>query len=346
MKAVVYEDVRKLSVSDVPEPVIEDPSDAVVRVTAAAICGSDLHFYNGKAPLSPGDAIGHEGVGVVEQVGPGVGRFKAGDRVVLAFDVVCGHCWFCRQGQTALCEEFRNLGAGTFGGNLGGTQAEKVRVPYADTNLLAIPEGMEDERALFVGDILTTGYYGAAIAGIGPMDTVAVVGAGPVGFFCVQAAGLLGAKRVLALDMQPDRLALAERVGAVPINVRQRNAQMAVCDMTEGRGADVVLEAVGSIAAYETAIDVVRRGGTVVVVGVYVSESVEIRLGVYWTRALDLKFAGICPVHAWWDRAMEAVLLGSIDPLPIISHTMALADAPRGYELFDSREATKVVLKP
>jgi threonine dehydrogenase-like Zn-dependent dehydrogenase len=346
VKAVVYHDVRKVSVDDVPEPGIEDPHDAVVRVTTAAICGSDLHFYTGKAPLSPGDTIGHEGVGVVEQAGPGVERFKRGDRVVLAFDVVCGHCWYCLRGQTSLCEEFRVFGAGPFGGRLGGTQAERVRVPYADTNLLAIPEGMEDERGLFVGDILTTGYYGAAIAGIGPLDTVAVVGAGPVGFFCVQAARLLGAKEVVALDMQPDRLAIAEKVGAVPINIKERNPQMAVCNMTDGRGADVVIEAVGNLTAYQTAFEVVRRGGTISVVGMYVTESVEVRMGVYWARALDVKFAGICPVHTWWDRALNAVLSGGIDPMPIISHTLSLAEAPRGYEMFESKEATKVVLKP
>jgi threonine dehydrogenase-like Zn-dependent dehydrogenase len=346
VRAVVYQDVRQVSVGEVPEPAVEHADDAIVRVTTAAICGSDLHFYNGKAPLSAGDTIGHEGVGVVEEVGPGVVRFAPGDRVVLSFDVVCGHCWYCRHGQTSLCDEFRNLGAGTFGGGLGGTQAEKVRVPYADVNLLAIPEGMEDERALFIGDILTTGYYGTAIAGIKPLDTVAVVGAGPVGFFCVQAAKLHGAKAVLALDLEPGRLAIAEMVGALPINVTERNPQMAVCELTEGRGADVVIEAAGNIPAYGTALEVVRRGGTISVVGMYVSESIQVQLGVYWSRALDIKFAGICPVHAWWDRAMEAVESGRINPMPIISHTMPLEDAPKGYEMFDAREATKVVLKP
>jgi threonine dehydrogenase-like Zn-dependent dehydrogenase len=346
MRAVVYEDIRKVTVADVPDPVVEDPRDAVVRITASAICGSDLHFYGGKAPLMPGDGIGHEGVGVVEAVGAEVETFKRGDRVVLAFDIVCGHCWFCRRGQTALCENFRNLGAGPFGGSLGGAQAEMVRVPSADWNLLAVPEDMEDERALFVGDILTTGYYGTAIAGIQPDDTVAVVGAGPVGFFCAQAAKVHGAERVLALDMEPDRLALAEGIGAIPVNVRERNPQMAVADLTAGRGADVVIEAVGSVPAYETATEVVRRGGTVSVVGMFVTESVDIALGVYWTRTLRLLFAGICPVHAWWDRAMEAVKAGRIDPLPIISHRLPLEEAPHGYELFESRLATKVVLTP
>jgi len=346
VKAVVFEDVRTLAVGDVPDPRIEDPADAVVRVTTAAICGSDLHFYNGKAPLSPGDTIGHEGVGVVEEVGPAVRRWKPGDRVVMSFDVVCGDCWFCLHGQSSLCEDFRNLGAGPFGGALGGTQAELVRVPYADTNLLAIPEGLDDEHALFVGDILTTGYYGAAVAGIRPGDTVAVVGAGPVGFFVAQAARLHGPKAVLSLDMEADRLALAEQMGAIPINVRERNAQMAVAGHTEGRGADVVIEAVGNVPAFESAVEVVRRGGTVCVVGMFVTEQLEIPLGVYWTRMLDLRFAGLCPIHAWWDRAMAAVADGLIDPLPIISHRLPLADAVKGYELFDAHEATKVVLVP
>jgi threonine dehydrogenase-like Zn-dependent dehydrogenase len=346
MRAVVYEDIHKVRVDDVADPRILDPHDAIIRVTTAAICGSDLHFYNGKAPMSPGDGIGHEGVGVVEAVGPEVERFGTGDRVVMAFDIACGHCWFCLHGQTSLCEDFRNLGAGPFGGGLGGTQAELCRVPFADTNLLAIPEGMDDERAIFVGDILTTGYYGAAIAGIQPRDTVAVIGAGPVGFFAVQAAMLHGAKEVLALDFEADRLAVAEKLGAVPVNVRERNAQMAVCQRTEGRGADVVIEAVGHPSAYESAVEIVRRGGTISVVGMYVSEQVTIPLGIYWTRMLDIRFAGLCPIHAWWDKALAAVSAGKIDPLPIISHRMSLDDAPKGYELFDARQATKVVLTP
>ncbi|HEY3211071.1 MAG TPA: alcohol dehydrogenase catalytic domain-containing protein, partial [Actinomycetota bacterium] len=172
MKAVVFEDIDRVALEEVPEPTIEEPGDAIVRITAAGICGSDLHFLHGKAPLSPGDTIGHEGVGVVEEVGSEVRRFGPGARVVIAFDIVCGDCWYCRHGQTALCEDFQMLGGGAFGGNLLGAQAERVRVPSADVNLLPIPDGMEDERALFVGDILTTGYYGTAIAGTGPEDTV------------------------------------------------------------------------------------------------------------------------------------------------------------------------------
>ena len=346
MKAVVFEGVQQLTVGDVPDPAIEDPKDAVVRVSSAAICGSDLHFYTGKAPLAPGDVIGHEGMGIVEAVGPEVRKFKPGDRVVMAFDIACGDCWFCARGQTSLCKNYRMLGGGPFGGSLAGTQAEAVRVPIADVNLLAVPEGMSDEKALFVGDILTTAYYGTAIAGIQPDDTVAVIGAGPVGFLAVQAAQVHGADRVLALDMEPDRLALVEKFGATGINVKERNPQGAVDDLTGGRGADVVIECVGNEAAYETATRVVRSGGTVAVCGVYVSEQPQIPLGVYWTRMLRIVFSGICPVHAWWERAMQSVQAGEIDPLPIISHTLSLDEAPLGYELFEARKATKVVLRP
>jgi len=346
VRAVVFEEIGRVAVRAVPDPRIEEPDDALVGVDVAAICRSDLHFLHGKAPLEPGEAIGHEAMGVVEAVGPQVERFAPGDRVVIAFDIACGRCWFCRRGQTQLCEDFRMLGAGIFGGGLGGAQAERVRVPCADTNLLAVPDDVDDERALFLGDVLTTGYYGAALSGIRDADVVAVVGAGPVGFFSVQAALLHGAAEVLALDTQPDRLALAEKVGAVPIDVSERHPQMAVAERTGGRGADVVIEAVGDPSALATAVDAVRRGGTVTVLGMFTSETVEIPAGVWWTRALQIRFAGICPVHAWWDRALAEVRAGRIDPLPIISHRLSLDDAPLGYELFDSRVASKVLLSP
>ena len=346
MRAVVYEDVGKVRVDDIDEPTIEEPTDAIVRVTSSAICGSDLHFFHGKAPMAPGEQLGHEGVGVVESAGKGVGKVRQGDRVVIAFNIVCGECWFCQHEQHSLCESFANLGAGMAADSPGGTQAELVRVPNADVNLLKVPEGMDDERALFVGDILTTGYYGAAIAGIRPGDTVAVIGAGPVGFFAAQAARLHDPAEVLVLDMQADRLQLAEKVGAIPINVGERNAQMAVAERTEGRGADVVIEAVGAVPAFESAQEVVRSGGTVCVIGMYVTESVEMQLGMSWFRMLRFVFGGICPIHAWWEQAMQAVADGTIDPIPIISHTLSLDEAPKGYEMFDRREATKVLLKP
>jgi threonine dehydrogenase-like Zn-dependent dehydrogenase len=245
VRAVVYEDVGRVAVADLPDPEVTEPDDAVIRVTVSAICGSDLHFFHGKAPLDRGEGIGHEAVGVVEQVGPAVERVRPGDRVAVSFVIACGSCWFCKAGQTQLCEDFRNLGAGILGGDLGGAQAELLRVPHADTNLLLLPDALDDERALFLGDILTTGVYGAEVADVRPGDTVAVVGAGPVGFFAIQAAVARGADRVLALDMLPDRLALAERAGAEAVDVSSQHPQMALAERTGDRGADVVIEAVG-----------------------------------------------------------------------------------------------------
>jgi alcohol dehydrogenase len=346
MRAVVFDDVGSVRVAEIPDAVVEEPGDAVVRVTRSAICGSDLHFFHGKTPVTVGDSLGHEAVGVVASVGPAVERFVPGDRVVVAFNIACGACWFCRRSQTQLCEDFRNLGAGVFGGSLGGAQAELVRIPAADVNLLEVPEGLDDERALFVGDILTTGYYGASLGAAGPHDVVAVVGAGPVGFFCIQSSLALGAGRVLALDREPARLALAERAGAEPVDLRSRHPATATAEATGGRGADVVIDAVGSVPAFESAVDIVRRGGRVVVLGVYAGESIELQLGVYWARALDLRFAGITPVHAWWERAMDALVRGDLDPVPVISHRLALTEAAEGYELFARHEATKVLLVP
>jgi threonine dehydrogenase-like Zn-dependent dehydrogenase len=345
MRAVVYRGIERVEVAEVPDPVLLEPSDAIVRVGLTAICGSDLHLYHGKAPLEPGDTIGHEAIGVVDAVGSSVKRFAPGDRVVVSFDIACGDCWFCRKGQTQLCEDFGFLGYGVFGGSLGGAQAELLRVPVADVNLLAVPEGLEDDRALFVGDALTTGVYAAGLAEISDGDIVAVVGAGPVGFFCAQAA-LPSAASVLALDLDPSRLSIAERIGAIPVDVSARNAQTAVDEHTQGRGADVVIEAVGTPAAFERSVDIVRRGGTVVVMGVYTSEVVQAQIGVWWVRALQVRFAGTTPVHAWWQRAMAEVQAGRLDPLPIVSHRLPLDEAAHGYELFDTKQATKVLLTP
>ena len=346
MRGVVFHDVGAVRISDVPDPEVEGAGDAVIRVTCSAICGSDLHFLHGKAPISRGEGIGHEAVGVVEEVGPAVRRFAPGDRVVVAFHIACGACWFCERGQTQLCEDFRSLGAGAFGGGLPGAQAERLRVPVADVNLLAIPDGVADEAALFVGDVLTTGWYAAAAAGITADDTLAVVGLGPVGYCTVLSALSLTPGRVLALDRDPARLALAAAAGAVPIDVAARHPVTAVAEATGGRGADVVVEAVGHPDAFETASDVARRGATVVVVGMYAGETVPMQLGVWWARAMDLRFTGICPVHAWWDASMAELSAGRLDPLPIVSHRLRLEEAALGYELFDRREATKVLLVP
>lgn len=346
MRAVVFDAVGRVGVRQVPDPKLSGSDGALVRVTRSAICGSDLHFLHGKAPLERGDILGHEAVGVVEAVGSDVTGVMTGDRVVAAFDLACGACWFCARGQTQLCEASRALGAGIFGGGVAGAQAELVAVPAADVNLLPIPDGVGDEAALFVGDVLTTGYTAAVLGEAASDELVAIVGAGPLGLCAAMSAGVLGAGRVLVFDREDSRLDLAERMGMEAIDVRARDPQIAAAEATRDRGADVVIEAVGSPAAYETAIGVVRRGGRVIVAGMYAGERVELQLGVYWARALQIVFTGLCPVHARWSRVMDEVATGRLDPRPLISHRLPLDDAAEGYRLFDTHEATKVMLIP
>jgi threonine dehydrogenase-like Zn-dependent dehydrogenase len=345
MRGVVFDGVGAVRVADLPDPDLEEPTDAIVRVTRSAICGSDLHLVHGKAPMEPGEPMGHEAVGVIEAIGDGVVTRRVGDRVAVAFNVACGHCWFCGIGQSSLCDDDKIFGYGIFGGALPGAQAERLRVPDADRNLLEIPDGVGDEAAVFVGDVLTTGSYGASLTGAGPNDVVAVLGCGPVGFCTIEGLRTQGGPTIYALDRDPPRLALAETAGAIPVHIDERNPVTALAEATGGRGADVVVDAVGHPTAFEGAIDTVRRGGTVVVLGVYSSETTELQLGAYWSRALTLRFAGLTPVVSWWGRAMDGLVRGQVDPTPLISHRLPLEAAAEGYALFDRREATKVVLE-
>jgi threonine dehydrogenase-like Zn-dependent dehydrogenase len=346
MRAVVFQDIGSVRVVDVPEPALEDPHDAMVRVTVGAVCGSDLHAYHGTLPMDPGERLGHEAAGVVEQVGAAVSVFEPGDRVVIAFGNACGTCFFCWRGQSSLCASFRNHGFGAAAGGLDGMQAERVRVPNADGNLLAVPDDVDDERAVFAGDVLPTAMHGVQLARVEPGDTVAVIGAGPVGYFVARLALLRGAGRVLALDLNPERLRLAEEAGALPVDVGVSDPKQRVKEATDGRGADAAVEAVGSLAALRSAAQVARRGGTVVGLGVPGDETLELPLRRTWNRAITYRFAGVCPVHGLWDDAMRAIAEGRLDPLNVVSHRMPLEDAPKAYELFDRREATKILLYP
>jgi threonine dehydrogenase-like Zn-dependent dehydrogenase len=342
----VFVEPGRVEVADVPEPKVSDPGDALVRVTRAAICGSDLHFLHGKTPTAPGEVLGHEAVGVVEAVGDAVASVRPGERVALAFAVACGRCWFCRRGETNLCEHAAAFGAGPFGGNLPGTQAELVRVPWADVNLLPVPAGVDDDRAVFVGDVLTTGFHAATLAAAEVDDVVAVFGAGPLGWCVAASLRVLGIRGVYLLDVQRSRLALAGAAGATPVHVGERSAESALTEVTDDRGADVAIDAVGAVDAYVAATTVVRRGGRVVVAGVYAGEAVELQLGVAWARALDVRYTGVCPVHEHWRDVMRLVEEGSLDPMPLVSDRVTLEQAPSGYERFDRRAATKVLIEP
>jgi threonine dehydrogenase-like Zn-dependent dehydrogenase len=348
VRGVVFDAVGSVLVDDLPEPKVEEPGDAVVDVTLTAVCGSDLHAYHGKLPMTAGESLGHEGVGVVRDVGSSVRSFAPGDRVVLPFGICCGECWYCRSGATSLCAQWRYLGFGDYGGGLAGTQAERVRVPLADANLLVIPDDVDDERALFAGDVATTGHYGARLLEPRPDEAVAVVGAGPVGFCAAQALHSMGVGTVLLLDREESRLALATHAGAIPVRVGDDvDASKAVKEHTGGRGADAAIDAVGLVPAYETTLRATRRGGRVCVLGVYgPDERIEVGMGAYWVRQLRLLFAGVCPVQSSWQATMELLRSGALDPRPLISHRLPLEDASTAYDLFDRREATKVLLRP
>jgi threonine dehydrogenase-like Zn-dependent dehydrogenase len=345
MRAVVYRGERDVRVEDVPEPTLVAPDDVLVKVAKTAICGSDLHFYNGRLPgLFEGSVVGHEFVGTVVAAGPEVRRFAEGDEVVGSFQIACGTCDACRAGRFNHCDDLAVLGYGVFVGDLAGAQAEYVRIPHADANLLKIPTGLDPERALFTGDILTTAWYAAGIAPVSEGDDVVVVGAGPVGLFSVLAARALGAGRVIAIDMVPGRLALAETLGATGVNSNDRSPTMAV-EETFGRMADVVIETVGAPPALVTSTECVRPGGTVSVIGVHNEFEYPLPLGTLFRNSVTLRFGGPCNVQGWWERALDAVVSGSVDPTAIISHRMPLEEAAEGYRLFDAKEASKVVLE-
>ena len=343
MKAVTFQDKGDFRVVDVPKPALTGGGDVLLRVTLGAICGSDLHIYHGHTPINPGAILGHEFVGVIEEAGPEVRRFRPGDRVVASFFTACGHCHLCRRGWYAQCENKATFGHGEYFGDLGGGQAEYVVVPLADHTLELIPEGMSDEQAIFVGDIMSTAYFGAERAEIKPGDTVAVIGAGPVGLCAVMAAQLFGPARVFAVDMVEERLHLARELGAIPVNGNEVNVVEFLQSQTHGHGVDSTIECVGLTSAVETAIYAVRGGGVCSMVGVPSKTEWPFPLMHAWLRDLTFR-AGWCNVQAYMRPLLDLIAAGRLQPDRIISHRMKLEDAEEAYRMFDRREATKIVL--
>ncbi len=345
VKALTFQGAKQVRVEDVPKPSIKEPADALVRVTLGAICGSDLHIYHQRSPVNEGAVLGHEFVGVVEEVGAGVHRFKPGDRVVASFFTSCGWCYFCRRGWFAQCDNKATFGHGEYFGDLGGGQAEYCVIPHADHTLEPIPEAMSDEQAIFVGDILATGYFGALRAEIEAGDTVAVVGAGPVGLMAVMSANLFGPSRVFAIDMVDARLEMAQTLGATPINAKEVNPVEAIAAATGDHGADSSIECVGFAPAIDTAINCVRGGGTISMVGVPDSVAGDFPYMRMWIKDLTFR-AGWCNVQAHMRSLLDLIAAGKLNPASIISHRMRLDDGEEAYRMFDAREATKIVLLP
>jgi threonine dehydrogenase-like Zn-dependent dehydrogenase len=360
-----------------------------VKISSTAICGSDLHLYNGFLPLmEPGDIMGHEFMGEVVEVGKGVGNLAVGDRIVVPFPIACGNCGACENEAYSLCENSnpnawvaeKMLGhsaCGIFGyshltGGFAGGQAEYARVPFADVGHIKVPEGMTDEQALFLSDILPTGYMGAEMCGIKPGDTVAVWGCGPVGQFAIASAYLLGAEKVIAIDRFPYRLRMArEKVGAETIDYEEVDVMETLKEMTAGRGPDAVIDAVGLEAhspgidyaydrakqaarietdrpiALRQAIMACRNGGIVSVIGAYGGFVDKFPMGAVMQRSLTIK-SGQAHVQRYMQPLLERIENGEIDPSFVITHRLPLDDAPRGYEMFLNKEddCEKVVLSP
>lgn len=385
MKAVVFQGENEVAVEDVDEPEIEHPSDVVIDITTTAICGSDLHMYEGRTGADPGIVFGHENMGIVEQVGEGVGTLTEGDRIVLPFNVACGFCENCEDGYTGFCS---NVNPGFDGGAYGyvqmgpykGGQAEKLRVPYADFNALKLPRGTEHEDSFaLLADIFPTGWHGTRLAELRPGESIVVYGAGPVGLMAAYSAKLQGASDIYVVDRVPDRLELAEEYcDATTVNFEEEDAVERIVEMTGG-GTDKGVDAVGYQAVdpdkeaeedYDPArenpaivlnnlIRTVRATGKIGVVGLYVPEdpgapddmAAEGRLGIDFGKLFEKgqRFGtGQCNVKAYNQRLRDMIIEGRADPSFLVSHRVGLEEAPEMYEQFDNREEgfTKVLLEP
>ncbi len=344
MRAVTFQAPGEVAVRDVPEPELIDAGDAIVRIEATGVCGSDLHIYHGRVQIEPGFTIGHEYVGTVVAAGERVSGVSVGDRVLGCFQTACGVCYFCRAGWYDRCAESRTFGHGAALGALPGTQAEMALVPHADLVLRRVPDGMSDDVALFAGDVMGTGFHGVVASGLRPGDVAAVLGLGPVGLCAVQAARAVGAAHVLAVDSVGERLAVAESFGAEPVHLTEQDVRTLARERTEGRGVDVCIDAVGDPRALETALYITRARGAVQCLGVY-AERAEVHMGLLWIKALTLR-GGQANVIAHVDRVLLLMSTGALDPTALVTHHMPLENAAEAYRVFDRREALKIVLKP
>jgi threonine dehydrogenase-like Zn-dependent dehydrogenase len=390
MKALCWYGKEDIRVETVPDPKIVDPRDAIIRITATAICGSDLHLYDGYMPtMEKGDILGHEPMGEVVALGKEVTNLHIGDRVVVPFTISCGSCFFCRKGLFSLCDTSnpnaevarKAMGqspAGLFGyshmlGGFPGGQAEYLRVPFADVGPIKIPDGLRDEQVLFLSDIFPTGYMAAENAQIEPGDTVAVWGCGPVGQFAIQSAWMFGAGRVIAIDRVPERLAMAQEHGkAETINFDKDDVYDRLMEMTDGRGPDRCIDAVGTEAhaggsfdalldkakasvmlgtdrphVLREAIMCCRKGGTLSIPGVYIGFLDKIPFGAAVNKGLTLKM-GQTHVQRYTKPLLDKIAVGEIDPSFVITHRVSLDDGPEMYKTFRDKQdgCIKVVLTP
>jgi 2-desacetyl-2-hydroxyethyl bacteriochlorophyllide A dehydrogenase len=344
VRAVTFQAPGEVQVDEVAEPELLAPDDAIVRIEASGICGSDLHIYHGRVRIEPGFVIGHEFVGEVIAAGDEVTRVSVGDRVLGTYATACGKCFFCRREEFHKCDEARVYGHGATLGSLQGAQAEQVLVPHANLALRRVPEGLSDEVALFAGDVLGTAFHAVDSRPLAQGEMAAILGMGPVGLCAVQTAKAAGASEVVAIDMVEDRLRMAESFGATPVHLTEQDPRGEVKRLTEGRGVDLAVDAVGHPEALDLALRLARKAGTVSATGVY-AERVEVHMGVLWIKAITLT-SGHANVIKHLDRVLELLSSGELDPSPLVTHHMKLDEAPEAYRVYDNREALKIVLSP
>ena len=350
MKGIVFHAPGDFRTERVDDPRLEADTDAIVRVEAAAICGSDLHVYRGhETGIEQGCVVGHEFLGEVVEVGKAVRGVRLGERVVSPFTTSCGACPACDEGLTARCDHGQLFGWREHGHGLHGAQAEYVRVPLADASLVAIDAELPGEEALLAGDVLSTGYFCADAARFGEGATVVVLGCGPVGLMATACARELGAGRVLAVDSIAERLELARSFGAEPVDLSPGTGAVveSVREATGGRGADAVLEVVGHPSASRLAMDLVRPGGTIAAAGVHTEANFAFSPVEAYDKNLTY-VAGRCSARHFMERTLELVRSRAYPLASIYSHRMTLDEGPRGYELFDQKleGCTKVLLAP
>ncbi|MDR5816020.1 glutathione-dependent formaldehyde dehydrogenase [Caballeronia sp. LZ033] len=389
MKALVWHGKKDIRYDTVPDPEIEDGRDAIIKVSTCAICGSDLHLFDGFMPgMKHGDVMGHEFMGEVVEVGHDNTALRIGERIVVPFTITCGECDQCKRGNFSVCERsnrnkdtaeklFGHTTAGLFGythltGGYAGGQAEYVRIPFADKTHIKIPDALTDEQVLFLGDIFPTGWQAAVNCEIEPTDTVAIWGAGPVGQMAVRSAVLLGAKQVVVIDQVPERLAMAQAAGAIPINFKEESVLDRLRDLTQGKGPEKCIDAVGMESHATRSFDgiydrvkqavmlesdrphvlremiyVCRPAGVLSVPGVYGGLIDKIPFGAAMNKGLTWRM-GQTHVNRWSEDLLKRIEEGQIDPSFVITHRMKLEDGPQMYETFRDKEdgCIKVVLTP
>jgi threonine dehydrogenase-like Zn-dependent dehydrogenase len=348
MKALTFHGKQTLRYESIPDPEILQPTDAIVKVTLCAICGSDLHVYHEhEKGLDHGTAMGHEFVGEVLAVGKDVKTICVGNSVMSPFTTNCGNCFYCNIGLTCRCIHGQLYGWRQQEKGLHGGQAEYVRVPLADSTLMAIPEGVTTEEGLFLGDILSTGFFCAKQAEIKPKNSYVVVGCGPVGLMAILGAREYGAELIYAVDTIPERLERAKQFGAIPINASLQNPKEIIGELSEGRGADAVMEAVGNSATNKLAYDLVRPGGIISAVGVCTDEHLAFSPTQAYDKNLTYK-VGRCPARFMMNELIPIVQQKKYDITSVITHQLSLAEGVSGYDVFANKKdnCLKVVLKP